>query len=261
MTTKPFDLMIAGALAITALALTLLGIDIPVLRLLLGLLLVLALPGYALSAALFPRSDLAVADRALYTLSISLSAVILSGFLLHNSPWGLRPDSWAVMLAYLTLAGCLVAFARRYMIPLEPIVEARVSRRSLKLNPGQVLLFGLAIGVVAGAVLLARFEATRQPAADTIQLWMLPGEGASAPGVRVGINSVGRAGGTFRLEILHNGQIIHEWPELEIASGQHWEEALSLPRHLEGTGPIEARLYRADERESVYRHAIVWVNV
>src|SRR5689334_8130820 len=115
MTRKSFDLALACALALAALVLIVLGVSSPALRLLLGLPLVLLLPGYTLTAALFPDRALGGADRALFTLSLSLSTAILCGFVLNRTAWGLRPESWAVILSTVVLGSSMIAFARRHL--------------------------------------------------------------------------------------------------------------------------------------------------
>src|SRR5262245_13923461 len=205
MSHKSFDLALVCALALAAMALTLLGVSSPALRLLLGLPLALVLPGYALMSALFPRHRLGGVERTLFTLSLSLSTVILCGFVLNRTPWGLRPESWAVILSEIILGASLIAAVRRHLIPASPASqphEQEVCRSHspiaggprLGLSGGQTVLFGLAIAVVAGAMLLARGEAALRPAPDVIQLWMLPGDKAAS--VRLGVNSIGLAEGT-----------------------------------------------------------------
>jgi hypothetical protein len=267
MSRKSLDLALVCALALAALTLTLLGASSPALRLLLGLPLVLMLPGYALTAALFPQRTLGGTNRALFTLSLSLSTAILCGLVLNRTPWGLRPESWAVALSDVALGGSLVAFVRRRLI------SARATQGELALMPqpgatgrlrlsiGQSLLFGLAIMVIAGALLLARSEAALRPAPDVIQLWMLPVDGTAPPRLRVGVNSVGLAAGDFRLQVERGGYIIHDWPSLSITAGQRWEETLTIQgRHL-GSGPFEARLYRAEEPDMVYRRVALWFDM
>jgi uncharacterized protein DUF1616 len=269
MSRKSLDLALVCTLALAALALNLLGASSPALRLLLGLPLALVLPGYALTAALFPHRALGGADRALFTLSLSLSAAILCGFVLNRTSWGLQPESWAVALSDIVLGGSLIAFARRHLIPAGSASIARdepartapsetAPRSRLGLNVGQSLLFGLAIAVIAGAVLFARSEAALRPAPDVIQLWMLPGDTAESPMLRVGINSVGPAAGDFRLQIERGGYIIREWPSLTITPGQRWEETLMLQGRQLGSGPFEARLYRAEEPNVIYRRVALW---
>jgi uncharacterized membrane protein len=270
MSRKLFDLALACAFALATVALTLLGVSSPALRLLLGLPLALVLPGYAMMSALFPRRTLGGVERTLFTLSLSLSTVILCGFVLNRTPWGLRPESWAVILSDVTLGASLIAVARRHLIPARPASQAHeqetstaqpptAGRLRLGLTVGQTVLFGLAIAVVASAMLLARSEAALRPAPDVIQLWMLPGDQAAI--VRVGVNSVGPAEGTFRLQIQRGGYIIHEWPSLTITAGQRWEQTLTLEGRQPGSGPFEARLYRSEEPSVVYRRTALWLNI
>lgn len=269
MSRKSYDLGLVCALALAALALTLLGASSPALRLLFGLPLALVLPGYALMSALFPRRALGGVERTLFTLSLNLSTLILCGFVLNRTPWGLRPESWAVILSDVTLGASLIASMRRHLIPAKPadpthdqqartIQPPTASRPRLTLSVGQSVLFGLAIAVAASALLLARGEAALRPAPDVIQLWMLPGDKAAT--VRVGVNSIGPAEGTFRLQIQRGGYIIREWPSLTITAGQRWEEIVTLDGRQPGSGPFEARLYRSEEPGVLYRRAALWLD-
>jgi hypothetical protein len=266
---KSYDLALVCAVALAALALTLLGISGPALRLLFGLPLVLVLPGYALTSALFPRRTLGGVERILFTFSLSLSTVILCGFVLNRTPWGLQPDSWAVILSNVTLGASLIAGARRHLISAKPANEIHdqqahtaqpptASCPQLGLSVGQSVLFGLAIAVVASAMLLARGEAALRPAPDVIQLWMLPGTKAAT--LRVGVNSIGPAEGTFRIQIQRSGYIIREWPSLTITADQRWEETITLSGPQPGSGPFEAHLYRSEEPGVVYRRAALWLD-
>jgi hypothetical protein len=271
MSRKSFDLALVCALALAALVLTALGVNSPALRMLLGLPLALVLPGYALLAALFPQRTLGGADRALFTLGLSLSTAILCGFVLNRTPWGLRPESWAVILSTVVLGSSLIAFARRHLSstrsasatndqPAQTVQSGAASRPRLSLSIAQSLLFGLAIAVIAGAVLLARGEAALRPAPEGIQLWMLPVDNAAPHLLRVGVNSVGSAAGAFRLQIQRGGYIVREWPSLTVTPGQHWEEMLTLSGRQPGSGAFEARLYRAEEPNVLYRRVALWLD-
>jgi hypothetical protein len=267
---KSLDLVVVSTLALAALTLTLLGASSAMLRLLLGLPLVLVLPGYAVTAAIFPGRSLGGADRALFTMAMSLSTVILCGFVLNRAPWGLRPEAWAVMLSDVTLGGGLIAFARRQLNPARsgtgapgepPATGTSVpaARQRMGLSGGQSLLFGLAIAVLAGAMLLARGEAALRPDPNVLQLWMLPGDQAAPHTLRVGVNSIGLAG-TYRLEIQRGGYTIHAWPALIITPGQTWQAQLALDGQQPGSGPFEARLYRSEEPNVVYRRVALWLD-
>jgi hypothetical protein len=257
------DLLLVAGLAIAALVVTLLGVSHPAPRLLLGLPLTIVLPGYALTAALFPYPSITGLDRALYTLGLSLCAIILAGFALHLSPWGLTAETWAVILAYVTLGGCIVAFLRRQLLAAPPQVAqpdaADAPAPAYGLSLGQGLLFGLAIVVVIGAVGLAQAEAQQRPAADVLQLWMLPDDDASGPALRIGVNTVGPAAGTFRLQLMRDGYRIHEWPAITLGPDERWEDRLSLARQQPGAGAFEARLSRVDDPHTTIRQVSIWL--
>jgi len=264
MSPKFRDLVLVSLLAPAALLLTLFDLDNTILRALLGLPLVLILPGYALTAALFPDDTLAGTDRVVFTLGLSLGSTILGGFVLNWLPWGLHPDSWVVLLTFLTLGGSIIAFARRYLLALsasprtEPEADPPMHRSPIGLSVGHGMLFGLSTLVVVGAVVLARTEAAQHPPADVIQLWMLLDATADTPEVRLGINSFGAADGTFRLQLQQEGYILQEWPALEIMPGQRWETTVTLREQQSGDGPVEARLYRQGAPREIYRQVSLW---
>ncbi|HEX6288955.1 MAG TPA: DUF1616 domain-containing protein [Herpetosiphonaceae bacterium] len=248
MSRKVADLLIVGLLA----ALALLGGEGGALRALLGLLLVLVLPGYALTAALFPDRALPRTDRMLFTVGFSLGVTILGGFGLNWTPWGLQRVSWTILLSYITLGGCLVALIRRPALPL----SAR--RTTFGLSVGQGLLFVLAALAIIGALVIARSEAAQHPAPNVVQLWILPAE--QTQGVRLGVITKGPQAGRYRLVVQRGGYIIREWPDLALAANERWEATVDLPQRQPGAGPVEARLYRATEPSAVYRRVMLWVD-
>ena len=250
MTRSVADLLLVGCLAVVTLGLALVGWPGGALRLILGLLLTLALPGYALTEALFPRPTLDATNRLLFTCGLSLVATILGGFVLNWTPWGLQPESWATLLSYLTLGGCLVAIVRR------PVTSPSAQRPALPIDPGQALLFGLAALTLAGSVLIARGEAAQRPAPDVVQLWMLPGESQA---IRLGVITKGPAVGSYRLVVLRGGYTIREWPALALGAEARWETTVDILERQPGSGPVEARLYRTAEPGVVYRQVKLWL--
>src|SRR4051812_23489394 len=117
MNRKAFDLVICSALAVVAMMLALLTPEIGLARVLIGLPLVLFVPGYALVAAAFPTDRLGNIERLLFSLGASLALAALAGLLLHWTALGLRPAAWAVALGNLTLIASLVTLIRRWRQP------------------------------------------------------------------------------------------------------------------------------------------------
>ena len=65
-----------------------------VLRIILGLPFILFLPGYTLTAALFPRrTDLGSIERVALSFGLSIAVVPLIGLILNYTPWGIRLPS------------------------------------------------------------------------------------------------------------------------------------------------------------------------
>jgi len=111
----PLDLI----LVVISTLLTVAFVLIPVLnqtpvRTVLGILLVLFLPGYSLIAALFPRrGDLDSVERVALSFGLSIAVTPLIGLVLNYTPWGIRLDPILVGLAGFTLIMCLISHLRR----------------------------------------------------------------------------------------------------------------------------------------------------
>ncbi len=91
--------------------------DSPV-RVPLGLLMVLFLPGYTLIAALFPnKDDLDGIERAALSFGLSIAVVPLIGLALNYTPWGIRLAPVVISLSIFTIALATVAHLRRSSLP------------------------------------------------------------------------------------------------------------------------------------------------
>lgn len=85
----PADLLGAAIMALAALLFTLTPLSALFLRVPIGLLMVLFVPGYVLIAALFPkREDLDGIERIALSFGLSIAVVPLIGLGLNYTPWG-----------------------------------------------------------------------------------------------------------------------------------------------------------------------------
>jgi len=109
------DLLAAILLALATLFFTLISMgDISVVRIPLGLLMVLFVPGYSLIAALFPqKKDLDGIERLALSFGLSIAVVPLIGLGLNYTPWGIRLTPVVISLALFTLAMAGAAHWRR----------------------------------------------------------------------------------------------------------------------------------------------------
>ena len=194
-----------------------------------ALLLVFILPGYALLAALFPRDMLDAPQKLLLVPGLSLIVAIMGGLLLNLTPWGLQAASWALLLGGLTLAvGMGVFLSRRWKAPGPGGSRPSITRARLILSPRRaaplVLAALLTVGVVGGE----RAEAARQQTPDFTQLWLLPATGGDRTRVRVGIHSVWSTPTRYALAIRSGGRVLRAWPAIALKPGGTWE----------GTAPV-----------------------
>ncbi len=93
--------------------------DTPI-RIILGLPLVLFLPGYSLIATLFPgKDDLDAIERIALSFGLSIAITPLLGLALNYTPFGIRLSPILIVLSVFTVLLALSAHARRSRIPEE----------------------------------------------------------------------------------------------------------------------------------------------
>jgi uncharacterized membrane protein len=96
-------------------------------RIILGLLLVLFLPGYSLIAALFPaKDDLDGIERMALSFGLSIAVVPLLGLALNYTPFGIRLVPILVVLSVFTVLLAVIACVRRQGLPDGERFVARV---------------------------------------------------------------------------------------------------------------------------------------
>lgn len=85
------------------------------LRVGLGFLISLYLPGYVFIEALYPKSDdLEELERFALGVGLSIALTPLVGFVLNYTPWGIRLDPITVSISLLTLTLGLIGVYRKY---------------------------------------------------------------------------------------------------------------------------------------------------
>jgi uncharacterized membrane protein len=254
MSPRHADLLATAAVATIAALLLMLDPGLFTLRVILALPLVLALPGYSLSAALFPNGEIDWPRRLLLSVALSLSLAVVIGLALNLMPFGLRSVPWAAALLLVTVAATAVALARRRRLELIGSVS-RVRRVSLV---DAALLLGAAC-VLGGAVAFARTPLTAKKVQGYTALWLLPGSGRGTATVRVGVTSGELNPMTYRLVVRLGSRVVSERRRFQLQPGAEVDEVL----HLRATAsarrePIEALLYREDRPQSIYRVVRLW---
>ncbi len=280
----PADLLISAALVLSTLVLTLVPplSDLP-LRVPVGLVMVLFLPGYALIAALFPhKDDLDGIERVALSFGLSIAVVPLIGLGLNYTPWGIRLVPVVVSLSIFTIALLAAAQARRAPLPAEErfSVPFRQSLRSIKdemtadetSRLDRVLTIVLVMAILSSVSALVYVIVTPKEGEKFTEFYILGPGGMAydyptevAPGeesvVIVGIVNHEYRPVNYTMLIEFNNRTMLE-TEATLDHNETWERPTGYV--LDDPGPdqkLEFLLYREDNFTAPYRDLHLWVNV
>jgi uncharacterized membrane protein len=236
-----------------ALAVNLFGsAGVPV-RTLFGLPLVLAIPGYALTALLWGRRRLGGAETVVLSLGISLALAALSAILLDWTPVGIRGGQQTLLLGLIALAAIVAVLLRDTrrsgLASAAPARPARVPAISIRRR--QLVLMAMAAVIVASALAYAASAALQPAGPGFTQAWIYSKD-AQASGLNVGVENDERQPETYRVQLLVDGRPTREWSHVRLERGRTWSADLGLadaPRPQRA----ELKVYRAEDPGTIYR--------
>lgn len=107
------DLVACLIITFTAFLLMSLGIGIGFVRITVGLVTGLFVPGYVLSVGLFPSRSIDATDRLALSLGLSIVTLPLLGLLLTQEPGGITARSLGTALVIMVAVSAVAAFLRR----------------------------------------------------------------------------------------------------------------------------------------------------
>ena len=278
------DLLAAILLALATLFFTLTPLGgISVLRIPLGLLMVLFVPGYTLIAALFPKmKDLDGIERVALSFGLSIAVVPLIGLGLNYTPWGIRLTPVVVSLAIFTLAMAGAAYLRRKSLPEEErfATNFRAATNSLKAEIladeksrlDKALTIILVITIMLSIAALVYVIVTPKQGEKFTEFYIL-GPGGKAydyptsvlagnkSTVIVGVVNHEYALVNYSLQLgLNNSTILKR--ELALEHNQTWERPVSYALNKTGDGQkLQFLLYKEGNFTAPYRDLHLWVNV
>jgi len=238
--------LVAGLALLCALLCGLLGGAPAAVRVLPAVLLVLALPGYALTAALIPPAALRGAERLVFAIALSIGATILATLALHLLSIRLGSGAWATALALVTLAAGAAAAARGHGRPLPAWRLHGVRTLEILALTGALLLAGSAF-----ALGLTPLPAPKDTQGSTA-LWVVP-QGSDS--VQIGVRSDQLHTETYTVDLLLGGRRVRTYAPLRLDPGARW-----TVRAATGGPPapvVEAILRLASAPRAVYRHVIL----
>ena len=259
--------------------------DTPI-RTVLGLPMVLFLPGYALIAALFPnRDDLDGIERVALSFGLSIAVVPLIGLGLNYTQWGIRLVPILVSLSVFTLGMCAVAVIRRaelgenafnvsFGAAFDSAKEELVTAPKGRLDRALTIL--LVLSILASVVTLVYVVVTPKEGEKFTEFYIL-GPGGMADDypttylngdsgtVIVGVVNHEYAPINYTLDIRLNNNSLHiddGMRNLRLAHNETWEHnVIFTPTSVGDDMKLQFLLFREENQTHPYRDLHLWINV
>ncbi|KKG09298.1 DUF1616 domain-containing protein [Methanosarcina sp. 2.H.A.1B.4] len=284
----PSDLLtVIGLVILTDLFVLTPGLSETVLRNILGLPLVLFLPGYALIAALFPaKSDLDGIERTALSFGLSIAVVPLIGLGLNYTPWGIRLLPILISLSLFTIAMCGLAYLRRAGLPEADAFEVPFKETALALKaeilekpePGldRALTVILVLSILLSVTTLFYVVVTPKEGEHFTEFYVLGPEGMAdnyptnytlgeSGTVIVGVVNHEYRPVNYTMEVRLENKTLplpEDLQQVTLAHNETWEEPLTLTPPVEGKDmKLEFLLFNETDKNTPYRDLHLWINV
>ncbi|HWR25485.1 MAG TPA: DUF1616 domain-containing protein [Methanosarcina sp.] len=284
----PSDLLIVMGLVIfTDIFVLTPGLSETVFRNILGLPLVLFLPGYALIAALFPaKSDLDGIERLALSFGLSIAVVPLIGLGLNYTPWGIRLLPILISLSVFTIAMCGLAYFRRTKLPDAEAFSVPFKETTLSLKADifeksesktdKALTIILILSILLSVATLIYVVVTPKEGEHFTEFYMLglQGKAENYPTnytlgengtVIIGIvnHEYRPVNYTMQMKLENNSLTLPEnLKQIKLAHNETWENPVNITPPFEGKNmKLEFLLFNETDKNVPYRDLHLWINV
>jgi uncharacterized membrane protein len=274
--------IVAMIIILTALFVLLPPLNTSPVRTILGIPMVLFLPGYALIAALFPRkNDLDGIERLALSFGLSIAVVPLIGLGLNFTPFGIRLVPILVSISVFTLAMLLIAYLRRSKMSEEEGFEVQFSYLysslkseifSSKKGVDRILTIILILSIAASIIMLIYVIVTPKQGEKFTEFYILGDNGkadsyptrleaGNTSSVIVGITNQEYVLTNYTLNISLDNDTLNTM-QVRLMHNSTWEEkVLFTPEKTGDNLKLEFLLYKEDNITAPYRDLHLWVNV
>jgi len=274
--------IVAMIIILTALFVLLPPLNTSPVRTILGIPMVLFVPGYALIAALFPRkNDLDGIERLALSFGLSIAVVPLIGLGLNFTPFGIRLVPIIVSLSVFTVAMLLIAYLRRSKLSEEERFEVPFSNIysslksdifSSKQGIDRILTIILILSIMASIITLIYVIVTPKQGEKYTEFYIL-GDNGKAQGyptlmeagktssVIVGITNQEYVLTNYTMNISLENDTLNTM-QVQLMHNSTWEEkVLFTPEKTGDNLKLEFLLYKENNFTAPYRDLHLWVNV
>ena len=251
-----------------------------IIRTILGLFLILFIPGYSLIAALFPKKeDLDGIERAALSFGLSIAVTPLIGLALNYTPWGIRLTPILISLSIFTFLMVFIALLRRMRVPegekfyvdfggffssVKGMFKGE-SRTSKLLSIILILSIILALATTAYVII-------KPKQGETFTEFYILGPGGNASGyptnltvrqnasVIIGIVNHEQKTVDYNLVVTSNGTVINN-QNITLTNGNKTEIPFTFAENSTGNKTVQFLLYKLPDNTNIYRSLHLFVNV
>ncbi len=250
-------------------------------RTILGTLMVLFIPGYALIAALFPKkNDIDGIERLALSFGLNIAVVPLIGLGLNFTPFGIRLVPVLLSISLFTLIMCLIAYFRRLELPESerftvPFSEFYSSTKGImdtKSRIDKVLTIILIFSIIASIFTLIYVVVTPKQGEKFTEFYIL-GDNGKAEGyptrmlsgenssIIVGIVNHEYDTTNYTLKLVLKNDTLNTLP-VQLMNNSTWEERVVFTPTEKGDAlELQFLLFKEENFTSPYRDLHLWVNV
>jgi uncharacterized membrane protein len=278
-------LLVTGFVLITNVFILIPVLSDSFLRTYLGIILVLFLPGYALTGAIFPaKKDLEGIERAAISFGLSIAIAPLMGLGLNYSSWGIREIPLLTEFSTFTLLMCAVAYYRRGLLPENEAfgvsfktcylsIKARILEKP-ESKTDKAIAFILVLSILASMGSLAYIIGNPKEGEHFTEFYILgnnntignyptefvQGEKGT---VTIGIINHEYRPVDYTIDVrLENRSLPKSQKQISLGHNMSWEEPVTFTPPLEGKNmKLEFLLFNETEKTIPYRNLHLWINV
>lgn len=249
-------------------------------RSILGLLLVLFLPGYALIALLFPKKDdLDTIERLALSFGLSIAITPLVGLILNYTPYGIRLDPILVSLTGVTVVLCLFAFLRRRRIPEDNRFLVDFGGFFMGITEifqgesktGKILSVILIICIILAIFSTVYIIIKPKEGENFTEFYILGPNGKASDyptnlttnqegKVIIGIVNHENNQTSYRLVVTSNNSVVLE-QTVKLENGEKIEIPFNFTAGDPGDKKMEFLLYKLPDTNNIYRSLHLWINI
>ncbi|MCE7699417.1 MAG: DUF1616 domain-containing protein [Methanobacterium paludis] len=250
-------------------------------RTLLGLFLILFIPGYSLIAALFPKKDdLEGIERAALSFGLSVAVTPLIGLALNYTSWGIRLTPILISLSAFTFIMVFVAYLRRIRAPLEERFSVPFGSLPDRIRGqfkgesrnSKILSIVLIITIVLAVATTVYIVVNPHQGEKFTEFYILGPNGTAADyptnmtsgeigSVIIGVVNHEYQPVNYSLVVQVNGTILKQ-ENITLNTTQKLEIPYNFTAgYATGKKEIEFQLYKLPDETNVYRSLHLWINI